>query len=78
VQQINVLSPRTQCWLLSDGRGPSIVEFVFDDVEPDELAAAMGPEPQAPDGPYNCLLVRGEDALVLVDTGLGGARARWY
>jgi glyoxylase-like metal-dependent hydrolase (beta-lactamase superfamily II) len=73
VRQINLLSSGTECWLLSDGRGPSIVDFVFDDVDPDELAAAMGPELQAPDGPYNCLLVRGEEALVLVDTGLGAA-----
>lgn len=73
MQQINLQSGLTQCWLLSDGRGPSIVDFVFDDVDPDELAAAIGPEPQPPDGPYNCLLVPGKDALVLVDTGLGAA-----
>jgi glyoxylase-like metal-dependent hydrolase (beta-lactamase superfamily II) len=73
VQQINLPFDRTRCWLISDGRGPSIVEFVFDDVDPHELASAMGSDPQAPDGPYNCLLVRGEDAVVLVDTGLGAA-----
>jgi glyoxylase-like metal-dependent hydrolase (beta-lactamase superfamily II) len=73
VKEINLPSGRTQCWLLSDGRGPSIVDLVFADVDPDELAAARGLEPEAPDGPYNCLLVRGEDAVVLVDTGLGAA-----
>lgn len=73
MQRINLLSDRAECWLLSDGRGPSIVDFVFDDIDPDELATAMGPGPHAPDGPYNCLLVRGQDALVLVDTGLGAA-----
>ena len=73
MQQISLLSDRVECWLLSDGRGPSIVDFVFDDVDSDELAAAMGPDPQAPDGPYNCLLVRGKEAVVLVDTGLGAA-----
>ena len=34
----------------------------------------MRSEPQAPDGPYNCLLIRAPDALVLVDTGLGTAK----
>ena len=73
MQRVNLLSVRAECWLLSDGRGPSIVDYVFDDVEADELAEAMGSEPQAPDGPYNCLLVRTKEALVLVDTGLGAA-----
>jgi len=77
VQQLNLLSGgQTRCWLLSDGRGPSIVDFLFADVDPDELAAAMASESEAPDGPYNCLLVRGQDALVLVDTGLGGPSIR--
>jgi glyoxylase-like metal-dependent hydrolase (beta-lactamase superfamily II) len=62
-----------ECWLLSDGHGPSIVDFVFDDVDPGELERAMDSMSRAPDGPYNCLLVRAPDALVLVDTGLGTA-----
>jgi glyoxylase-like metal-dependent hydrolase (beta-lactamase superfamily II) len=73
VHEIDLLSGQPRCWLLSDGRGPSIVDVVFDDVDPDELAAATSAEPRAPDAPYNCLLVRGRDALVPVDTGLGAA-----
>jgi glyoxylase-like metal-dependent hydrolase (beta-lactamase superfamily II) len=73
MQQIDLPSTRAQCWLLSDGRSPAVVEFVFDDVDPDALSAELSAEPQPSDAPYNCLLVRGEDVLVLVDTGLGAA-----
>src|SRR5262249_9541686 len=73
VQQISLQSGLNECRLLSDGRGPSIVEFLFDDVDPGELERELPSESRAPDGPYNCLLVRAPDALVLVDTGLGAA-----
>lgn len=73
MQPIKLPSCQTECWLLSDGRGPSIVEVVFEDVDPDEFADALGSDPQAPDAPYNCLLVGAPGALVLVDTGLGAA-----
>jgi glyoxylase-like metal-dependent hydrolase (beta-lactamase superfamily II) len=73
VLPINLTVGRNECWLLSDGRGPSIVGYIFDDVAPDELASEMSSQPRAPDAPYNCLLVRAPDALVLVDTGLGVA-----
>jgi glyoxylase-like metal-dependent hydrolase (beta-lactamase superfamily II) len=63
-----------ECWLLIDGWGPSRVDLVFDDFDPDELSRAMGAEKDAPEVPYNCLLVRTQDALVLVDTGLGAAQ----
>jgi hypothetical protein len=53
VKEINLPSGRTECWLLSHGRGPSIVDLVFADVHPEELAAARGHEPGAPDGPFN-------------------------
>src|SRR5690348_6173879 len=73
MQQIDLPSTWPQCWLLSDGRSPAVVEFVFDDVDPDALSAELSAGPQPSDAPYNCLLVRGEDVLVLVDTGLGAA-----
>jgi glyoxylase-like metal-dependent hydrolase (beta-lactamase superfamily II) len=74
VRRITLPSCRAECTLLSDGRGGLPAGAVFDDVDPDELAAALGSEPSAPDVPYNCLLVRAPDALVLVDTGLGAAQ----
>jgi glyoxylase-like metal-dependent hydrolase (beta-lactamase superfamily II) len=74
VPRIELPSSRIECWILSDGRGPSIAEALFEDVDRNELRDAIGTEPQAPDGPYNCLLVRASDALVLVDTGLGSVQ----
>jgi glyoxylase-like metal-dependent hydrolase (beta-lactamase superfamily II) len=71
VRPIPLPSSRTECVLLSDGRGRLPLETVFEDVDPDELAAALGAEPNSPEAPYNCLLMRAPDALVLVDTGLG-------
>jgi glyoxylase-like metal-dependent hydrolase (beta-lactamase superfamily II) len=59
--------------LLSDGRGGLPAAVVFEDVDADDLAGALGLGPQAPDVPYLCLLVQAPDALVLVDTGLGTA-----
>ena len=60
------------CRILSDGRG-GIPPSLFDDVPADELAAALGPGPAPVDAPYGCLLVRADDATILVDTGLGSA-----
>jgi hypothetical protein len=73
VQQVRVASGQIECWLLNDGRSPAIVELIFEERTPDELADAIGPEGPAPDAPYNCLLVRAKDATILVDTGLGAA-----
>jgi glyoxylase-like metal-dependent hydrolase (beta-lactamase superfamily II) len=73
VQTITLPSSRTECMLLRDGRGQLPLETVFEDVDPEELAGALGSDPKAPDAPYNCLLVRTADALVLVDTGLGSS-----
>ena len=58
--------------LLSDGRGGLPADALFDDVDPAELEAALA-EPYPVDAPYHCLLVRTDDATVLVDTGLGSA-----
>jgi glyoxylase-like metal-dependent hydrolase (beta-lactamase superfamily II) len=58
--------------LLSDGRGLLPSDYVFDEVEPAELEALL-PEPYPEDAPYQCLLVRTDEAVVLVDTGLGAA-----
>ncbi len=60
----------TEATLLSDGRGRLPSDFVFDEVEPAELEALLD-EPYPSDAPYQCLLVRTSDAVVLVDTGLG-------
>ena len=58
--------------LISDGRGGIPRDFLFEDVDPAELEAALvGPYPT--DFPYHCLLVRTDAAVVLVDTGLGAA-----
>jgi glyoxylase-like metal-dependent hydrolase (beta-lactamase superfamily II) len=74
VRRLDLPSCELECVLLSDGRGGFPVDYVFEDVPPDELAAAQGDAGFAPDVPYSCLLVRGSDALVLVDTGLGSAQ----
>jgi len=73
MQQIDLPSG-PECWLLGDGWGPSRIDLVFDDLGPDELSQAMDSGMDAPEVPYNCLLVRTEDALLLVDTGLGAAQ----
>jgi glyoxylase-like metal-dependent hydrolase (beta-lactamase superfamily II) len=73
VRPITLPSSRTECVLLSDGRGRLPLETVFEEVDPDELAAALVAEPNPVEAPYNCLLVRAPDALVLVDAGLGAS-----
>jgi glyoxylase-like metal-dependent hydrolase (beta-lactamase superfamily II) len=73
VQAIKLPSCSIECWLLSDGRGGFRPEVVFDELEAYELAALAPPGGWARDIPYNCLLIRAADALVLVDTGLGAA-----
>jgi glyoxylase-like metal-dependent hydrolase (beta-lactamase superfamily II) len=74
VQAIKLPSCSIECWLLSDGRGGFRPEVVFDDLEAPELAALAASGAWSRDVPYNCLLVRAPDALVLVDTGLGAAQ----
>jgi glyoxylase-like metal-dependent hydrolase (beta-lactamase superfamily II) len=74
VREIELPSCDTRCAVLSDGRGGFPVDHVFEDVPPHELAAARTASAFAADVPYNCLLVRAPNALVLVDTGLGAAR----
>lgn len=59
--------------LLSDGRGRLPSEYVFDEVEPAEVEALLD-EPYPSNAPYQCLLVRTDAAVVLVDTGLGAAQ----
>jgi glyoxylase-like metal-dependent hydrolase (beta-lactamase superfamily II) len=59
--------------LLSDGRGRLPSEYVFDEAEPAEVEALLD-EPYPSDAPYQCLLVRTDAAVVLVDTGLGAAQ----
>ena len=56
--------------LLCDARGNLPREYVFEDGVPAELEALLD-EPAPGDVPYQCLLVRTADAVVLVDTGLG-------
>jgi glyoxylase-like metal-dependent hydrolase (beta-lactamase superfamily II) len=56
--------------LISDGRGRLPSGYVFDEVEPAELEALLD-EPYPSDAPYQCMLVRTDAAVVLVDTGLG-------
>jgi glyoxylase-like metal-dependent hydrolase (beta-lactamase superfamily II) len=56
--------------LLCDTRGNLPREYVFDDVAPSALEAVLG-ESAPGDVPYQCLLVRTAEAVVLVDTGLG-------
>jgi glyoxylase-like metal-dependent hydrolase (beta-lactamase superfamily II) len=56
--------------LLADGRGRLPSEYVFDEAEPAEVGAALE-EPFPDDVPYQCLLVRTDAAVVLVDTGIG-------
>jgi glyoxylase-like metal-dependent hydrolase (beta-lactamase superfamily II) len=72
-REIELPSCEIRCTLLSDGRGGLPVDHVFEDVPRRELAAARRDGAFAADVPYNCLLVRAPDALVLVDTGLGAA-----
>jgi glyoxylase-like metal-dependent hydrolase (beta-lactamase superfamily II) len=74
VQAIKLPSCSIECWLLSDGRGGFRPEVVFDDLEAPELSALAASGAWGRDVPYNCLLVRAPDALVLVDTGLGAAQ----
>lgn len=73
MQAVKLPSCSIECWLLSDGRGGFRPDVVFDDVDAPELAALAASGAFARDIPYNCLLVRAPDALVLVDTGLGAA-----
>jgi glyoxylase-like metal-dependent hydrolase (beta-lactamase superfamily II) len=58
--------------LLSDGRGGLPSDALFEDVDPTVLEAALE-SPYPANVPYHCLLVRTDDATVLVDTGLGSA-----
>jgi glyoxylase-like metal-dependent hydrolase (beta-lactamase superfamily II) len=73
LKAIKLPSCSIECWLLSDGRGGLRPEVVFNDLEAPELAALATSSAWARDVPYNCLLVRAPDAVVLVDTGLGAA-----
>ncbi|MGH3036518.1 MAG: hypothetical protein ACRDMU_04990 [Gaiellaceae bacterium] len=56
--------------LLTHGRGRLPADYVFDEVEPPELEALLD-EPYPSDVPYQCLLVRTDAEVVLVDTGIG-------
>lgn len=59
--------------LVSDGRGRLPSDYVFDDADPAEVEALLE-EPCPKDVPYQCLLVRRDATVVLVDTGLGAVQ----
>lgn len=48
------------------------MEYLFDEAEPGEVEGLLE-APYPSDAPYQCLLVRTEAAVVLVDTGIGDA-----
>ena len=55
---------------LSDGRGRLPSEYVFVEGEPAEVEALFD-DPYPEDVPYGCLLLETNDAVILVDTGIG-------
>lgn len=63
-----------ECLLLCDGGGGLPAEAVLANATPAERGAAFGDRLE-PDGrvmiPYNCLLVRAGERIVLVDAGIG-------
>jgi glyoxylase-like metal-dependent hydrolase (beta-lactamase superfamily II) len=67
-----------RCRVVSDGTAPYDPGFVFANADPDELSGALAGRLDAQGllaTPYHCLLLETPDALVLVDTGLGGLAA---
>lgn len=74
MRELVLPSSRIECFLLVDGRGVSRLDLLFEDVDSKELAAAGVSAAAAHDLPYNCLLIRAPDALVLVDTGIGAVQ----
>ena len=77
MQRLDLPECSFECALLSDGRGVLPLEVVFDEREPDERAAVLGAAEGGQAGPYNSLLVRAPDTLLLVDTGLGDITHPW-
>ena len=63
-----------ECLLLEDGSGGLPAEVLLANVAPGEREAALADRLE-PDGrvmaPYNCLLARDEEQVVLVDAGIG-------
>jgi glyoxylase-like metal-dependent hydrolase (beta-lactamase superfamily II) len=63
-----------ECRLIVDGDGVLPPEAVFENVPAADRAAALGDRlgPRGLEISYGCLLLRRDDLVVLVDTGMGG------